>query len=87
MLDADVDSLFDIAVADSLVDDYAHRSLGHIVDDTSLAMINLVGHSLYQLHAIPNKRVSVKHSLPKTHPFCTAPLALMSTMSPTLQSS
>ena len=45
MLDADIDSLFDISVTDSLVDYDAHGGFGHIVDNTGFAVVDFVGHS------------------------------------------
>ena len=46
MLDADIDSLFDVSVTDSLVDYDADGGFGDIVDDTGLAMVDFVGHAL-----------------------------------------
>ena len=45
MLDADVDALFEVPVADFLVDDDAHSGLGHVVDNTGFAVIHLVWHA------------------------------------------
>ena len=45
MLDADVDPLFEIAVANLLVDDDADGGLGHVVDNARLAVVDFVGHA------------------------------------------
>ena len=57
MLDADVDSLFDIAVTDPLVDYYSDSALCHVVDNTRLAMVDFVGHAVQNLGFPPNKCV------------------------------
>jgi len=46
VFDANVDALFEVSVAYSLVDDDAERRLGDVVHDTSLAMVDLVRHTL-----------------------------------------
>jgi hypothetical protein len=45
VFDADVDALFNVAIANFLVDYDAHGGAGHVVDDASLAVIDLVGHA------------------------------------------
>ena len=45
MLDADIDSLFDVSITDPLVDDDADGRFGNIVNDTSFAMVDFVGHA------------------------------------------
>ena len=46
VLDADVDPLFDVAVADSLVDDDADGGFGNVVDNAGFAMVDFVGHAV-----------------------------------------
>lgn len=46
MLNTDVDTLRDDSVAVKLVDNNTNSALGHVPDDTSLTMVELVRHTL-----------------------------------------
>ena len=46
MLDADVDTLFDIAIADALVDDDADGGFSDVVDDAGFAVVDFMGHAV-----------------------------------------
>ena len=46
MLDPNIDTLLDVAVADFLVDDYTNGGTGDVVNYSGLAMIDFVGHAL-----------------------------------------
>ena len=80
----DIDSLFDVSIADALVDDDSNSGLGDVVDYTCLAMVYLVRHAVAMSDKVHG--IFITHVKAVTNPFCTAPFAFISTISPTLYS-
>ena len=46
MLNTEVDTLLNVTVANNLLDDDTNGGLGYVVDNTSLTVVKLVGHTL-----------------------------------------
>lgn len=45
MLDPNIDSLFDIPVSHTFVDDDSNSGFRYIIDDARLAMVDFMGHT------------------------------------------
>ena len=82
MLDADVDPFLDVSVANALVYNDPHCGLSDVVDDAGFAVVDFMWHAVYYQNHHTNSS-QVRRGV--ADPFCTAPLALISTMSPTLR--
>lgn len=59
MLDPGVDALLHISVSDALVDNDSDGGLGHVVDNTGLAVVDLVWHTMKRLHDVSAHRSSL----------------------------
>ena len=81
MLYTDIDSLLNISVSDSLVDDDADCGFGDVVDNSGFTVVHFVWHALRFLSV---QVLIFADERSKDYPFWTAPFALMSTISPTL---
>jgi hypothetical protein len=80
VLDSNIDTLLDVSVADLLVDDDSNGGFRDVVNDAGFAMVDFVWHAGRRLES------TSKDSREISYPFWTAPFALISTMSPTLES-
>lgn len=59
MFDADVDSLFDVPVSDTFVDDDADGGFCDVVDDTGFTVVDFVGHAGSFLGDVKFRRISL----------------------------
>ena len=86
VFDPNIDSLFNVTISHSLVNNDTDSRFSDVINDTCLAVVDFMGHAKRrQVEGNPISLVSGQYrEQGSSHPFWTAPLALMSTISPTL---
>ena len=80
VLDTNVDTLLHVAVSHNFVDNHTNGRLGDVIHNAGLSMVVLMRHTVWRISSC--RAISVYHG-GLTNPFWTAPLTLMSTISPT----